>query len=148
MTNKIVSLSVFLCVVAVLVWGSLSPSYTLFYFISSDKWLSIARLLLAGSLVWVSFGGVVSTKELKDIGLKAGLILMSVGAFLLLLTQFQGGLFDYLKPLDLLLIVEAGVIFSLTSLTATPASTPKPKKNRQMALPFKLKTATKVFSIT
>jgi hypothetical protein len=148
MLNKIVSLLVFLCVVAVLIWGSLSPENSLFFFISSNKWISIGRLLIAGSLVWISFRDVINTSEVKKLSLQAGLALMGLGTFLFFLTQYQSALFDYFKPLDLVLMIEAGVIFSLTSLTTTPASAPKAKKSRQLALPFKLKTATKVFSIT
>jgi hypothetical protein len=141
MINRIVSLLVLLCVVAVLIWGVLGPSNPLFFFISSNKWLSIVRLLVAGSLVWVSFGSVVNTAELKRTAYRGGLVLMGLGTLLFLLTQVQTALFDYLKPLDLLLLVEAGVIYSSVSLAAKPATKAKKKsRKRQMAFPLRIKT--------
>jgi hypothetical protein len=140
MVNRVVSLSVLLCVVAVLIWGTLSPSYPLFLFISPDKWLSIARLLFASFMVLASFTSVFNSSELRKITYRMGMGMIGLGAFLLLLTQVQASLFDYFKPLDLLLLVEAGVILSSTSLA--PASDTK-KPARQLSLSLKTAKAVK-----
>ncbi|HEY1248101.1 MAG TPA: hypothetical protein VGE97_03855 [Nitrososphaera sp.] len=140
MINRIVSVSVLLCVVVVLIWGVLSPDNPLFFFISSNKWLSISRLFLAGAVVFVTYTGVIRSHDLKRLACRCGLGLMALGTFLFLLTQLQPYLFDYFKPLDLLLLVEAGVI--LTSASLAPASTPVPQIS-QLRLPLKTAKALK-----
>jgi hypothetical protein len=149
MINRIVSLLVLLCVVVVLIWGVLSPSNSLFFFISSNKWLSITRLLVAGFLVWLCFRDMIYRPKHIRLAYKAGLATMGLGMFLFMLTQVQMSmLVDYLKPLDLLLLIEAGVILTSISLSAAPASSPRRQAHRPITIPFNLKAASKVFSIT
>jgi hypothetical protein len=131
MVNRVVSLSVLLCVVVVLIWGVFSPDNPLFLFISSNKWLSIARLIIVGSAVFVSLSDFMSNRKFNRIAYLFGMSLIALGGSILFFTQIQNIILDYLKPLDLLLLVEAGVILASASLA--PASSPM-LKSRQWGL--------------
>ena len=114
--------------VMVVIIANWIPDSPLFYFISPDKWLMLARLALVGAMIWVSFKGYIAAPRTRTIFNRAGLAMLGLGAAMLMAVQVSGTLFDYFKPLDLLLLVESGTIFSLASLAPKPEAAVKPGK--------------------
>jgi hypothetical protein len=104
------------------------PNSQLFFFVSSDKWIALSRLILVGAMIWLSFKGHISNLKMRRYIWLAGISFMSVGTALMTATQVNGLLFDYFKPLDLLLLIEAGIIFSLVSLETVAQTHPASKK--------------------
>ena len=120
MLNKILSLLVLVCVILILVFARQMPNNPIFFFISSNQWIAMGRLILVGSMIWLSWGGYLKDKRIRTTLGRLGAILISLGTILLLATQFNGRFFDIFKPLDMLLIIEAGVVISLATLIAAP----------------------------
>jgi hypothetical protein len=127
MVDRFVSVATLLCVVIVAIVGIKSPNYPLFLFISSNLAVGLARISLVLLMIKVSFcQRIGSMRVCKYLGW-AGIGLMSLAACSLWMTSVEGALYNFLKPMDLLLIMEAGVIFSLASLNSTSA-TAKPEQ--------------------
>jgi hypothetical protein len=103
------------------------PNSPLFYFISSNKWVAIIRLAVVGSMIWLSWGGYLKDERLRRLLSRIGAGLIVLGSWLLV-SQLNFVFSDVVKPLDILLTIEAGVIISLTALVAAPKTKAKPPK--------------------
>src|SRR5438309_913173 len=106
MVNRLVSLTALLCLAGVVLFGKLIPSSPLFSFVSSNKWVALARLILVGAMIWLSFKGYITNLKMRRYVWLTGLWLISIGLAMIMATQINGLLFDYFKPLDLLLLIE------------------------------------------
>ena len=115
-------------VLMVVIIAKLIPDSPLFYFIGPERWLMLVRLALVGGMIWVSFNGYIRRPKTRHILNRVGLVMLGLGAVTFMAIQLSGYLFDFFKPLDVLLLVEAGAIFSLASLADKPQSAVKARK--------------------
>lgn len=132
MLNKVASTVILTSSFAVMPETGRHPDSLLFLFISPNRLVSTVRLLLAIILFLISFNAFSNlfsrSHTLRKNMLRAGLLLIAFGLISTLESSLGSIFYDYLKPLDLMIILEAGILVSSIALVATPIKQPlKPK---------------------
>jgi hypothetical protein len=126
MVNKVISTIILATSVVFLALANSQPDNLLFLFVSSNKLIAASRVLLAAGMVLLSFKGLVSSPRFRQ-GVKYfGLSLIAFGALSMVITNLGSALYDYMKLLDVMMIAEAGVIFTSCAITL-PAELSAPK---------------------
>jgi hypothetical protein len=129
MGNKCLSCLILFAAIAVAMLGIHDPQNTVFSFISENKLTDVLRVALAAAMVGVSFRQQIFSQRARHILGAVGICLLSLGFISLTLTHLQGALYSYLRAWDLLLLAEAGVMFTTVSLASRETSD-KPKRAR------------------
>lgn len=140
MLNKLISTIILTCSFAVMPASSKAPSSLLFLFISPNKWVGTIRLALALTIFFVSFRTLTAYfsrfPKLQKRLLITGLTLIGFGLISTLESSLGTIFYDYLKPLDLMIVLECGIIVTTISLTAKPSIlTSAPKFKQTKAVP-------------
>jgi hypothetical protein len=120
MTNKIISSIILVAAFPIMAITPTNPDSLLFIFISNNKFVATARLALALVLVAISFGLISFNQVTKKTFLYVGLGLIATGLIAGLASSLGSFLYDYLKLLDVLIILEAGIILCSIALLPTP----------------------------
>lgn len=125
MLNKLISSIVLACSFAVMPASGKSPGSLLFLFISPNKWIGTIRLAVALILFFVSFRSLSQyfsrfPKLQKELFL-AGLTLIGLGLISTLESSLGTIFYDYLKPLDLMIILECGIVLTGIALSTKPS---------------------------
>lgn len=130
MLNKLISTVVLGCSFAVMPASGKDPDGLLFLFISPNKWVGTIRLALALALFFISFKtfskSFARNKKLQKGLLVSGLAFIAFGLVSSLEASLGTIFYDYLKPLDLMIILEAGIIMSTMALTSLPTAKTRP----------------------
>lgn len=115
MTNKFISVVTLFCMLVVLLIANVSPADPLFSIISPDPAISALRLSLVAVMIYVAFKTFIKNRFLRRGLTGAGLVLIVFGLVSLVNPYISGLFYHYLMPLDLLLIVEAGIVLTAAS---------------------------------
>lgn len=140
MLNKIISSVLLMFSFVIMPYASKAPDGLLFLFASPNKWVGTFRLALALVLFFISFKSLsklfANFPQLRRISLISGLALIAFGLFSSLETSLGTVFYDYLKPLDLMVLLEAGIVATSMSLTTKVArSTSNQVRNAQKTTP-------------
>lgn len=125
MPNKLISSIMLACSFAVMPLSGSHPDNLLFIFISPSRWAGVIRLLLALTMFFISFASLKGFNDLisrhskgRPLTLGLGMGLIAFGLFGALESSLGTVFFDYLKPLDIMIILETGIIISSAALSA------------------------------
>lgn len=116
MTNKIISSTILSSSIVFLALASSQPDNLLFLFLSPDQSVGLSRVLLAIGMMTVSFKGFIDSERLRYAAKYFGLALIAFGMSSLLITSLGSALYSYVKLLDVMIIAEAGIIFTSCAL--------------------------------
>jgi hypothetical protein len=122
MTNKIISSIILVAAFPIMAITPTNSDSLLFIFISNNRFIATARLALALALAAISFGLISFNRIAKKTFLYVGLGLIVGGMITGLASSLGSFLYDYLKLLDVLIILEAGII--LCSIALLPVRKP------------------------
>ena len=117
MTQKAVSLSTAVAILAAYLWSQLQPNDALFSLMSANTALNIVLLALAALMVRLSFINKYKTKSaylLTVIGAICGIVIAGIG---LLSNTYNFNFIGWLGPIDFLLIGELGIFLSICALS-------------------------------
>jgi hypothetical protein len=118
MIVKFVSLVSLICSLAIASVNLQDPSDPLFFIVAGGAWADAVRILLSALLVGGAFFKIPKNIHPEPVLLALGTVLISFGISGFLMNSFDFVLYDYIKPLDFLLVAEVGVISSLIGLEA------------------------------
>jgi hypothetical protein len=124
MVNKTISVVILSASVVIAIIASTQPNNILFLFISSDRLMAAARVMLGLGMVFLSFRGYVSSRKLREYIMGGGLVLSAFGLAAMLITPFGSALYNHIKLLDTMILAEAGIVFANCALSL-PAKLPK-----------------------
>jgi len=116
MTNKLITGATLLCLLAIALVGHINPTDPLFAFVSIEQASMLFKLGLVAAMVSLTFLSLAKNAVLRASLAIVGLGLLSFGAVTLLVNPFGAALYEFLKPLDLLLVMEAGIIFTISAI--------------------------------
>jgi hypothetical protein len=140
MTNKVISSTVLATTIAFLALATTQPDSILFLFLSPDQTVGLLRILLAIGMVFLSFRGFINSSRVRSAAKYSGLVLIAFGISSLMFTGLSSAIYDYAKLLDIMIIAEAGIIFTSSALTL-PQTAISREKAPQRAFRFNQKTA-------
>jgi|GEM_PF-5261310 len=127
MVNKVISSVIFTSSLVFLALANGQPDNLLFLFLSNNKLIAVSRVVLASGMMLLSFKSLLHNKKLRQ-GIKfTGLFLIGFGALSMLITSLSSALYNYIKLIDILIIAEAGVIYTSCAITQQLATAAKAK---------------------
>lgn len=141
MTNKIISSVILTASIVFFALSSSQPDNLLFLFLSPDQSVGLSRILLAIGMVAVSFKSFLSSERLRSAAKYGGLALMAFGMSTILFTSLSSALYSYIKLLDVMIIAEAGIIYTSCALTLPKQYVSTKMKPAKNALSLKQRTA-------
>jgi len=97
------------------------PASLLFIFISGNKWVGTIRMIIALVLLALSFNLIRPSESTRKPLLYGGVSLIFFGLISLLATSLGSFLYDYVKIMDVYILLETGIISCSIALTAEPA---------------------------
>jgi hypothetical protein len=97
--------------------SQLESNDALFLFISSSLAVNILMVALSCATVWLSFQPKFKSGRLYLAVLYSAVALCAIGAIGVFSAGLDRYFFDVIKPLNYMLMLEAGIIFSLCALT-------------------------------
>lgn len=113
---KFVALATLICSVAIASTNFKDPNDPIFFIVSGGIALGIARTVFALALVVLTFTRLPKSSSFR-IGLSIfGLPLIILGSAGLLTNSFDYAWYGFIKPLDYLLIIEAGIVMNVLAL--------------------------------
>lgn len=130
-TNRIISSVILAACFPIMAILPSHPASLLFIFVSGNKWVSTIRLALALILLALSFGLIRLPKSARKPLIVTGLGMISFSFVALLATSLGSFLYDYMKILDVMITMEAGIIFC--SLAMAMAERPQAVKAKKRA---------------
>lgn len=135
MLNRVISSVILSCSFAVMPIIGNHQGSLLFLFISPNKWVGTVRLALALVAFFISFKNFSKIfnryPKLRASSLALGLIMIVFGLVSTLEASLGTFFYDYFKPLDLMIILEAGIVITSFTLTTLPKT--RPAKSKVMA---------------
>ena len=124
MLNKFISAIILTCSFSVMPITGKEPDNLLFLFISPNKWVGTIRLALTLIVFFISFKTFskyfVMYPKLNRSLLAFGLIMIAFGLISSLEASLGTVFYDYLKPLDLMIILETGIVATSLALSTVP----------------------------
>jgi hypothetical protein len=117
MIKKGISLAMAAGTLIVYLQSQLQSNDALFLFISSNLLVNIGLVGLASAAVWLSFQTEFKTARTYIGAAAAAVALSFIGIIGILSASLDKYMFDVIKPLDYVLFLEAGIIFSICSLS-------------------------------
>ena len=142
MVNKVISGVMLTTSIVFLALANSQPDNILFLFLSSNKLIAVSRIVLAAGMVALSFKGLIEKEKTRQSVKYAGLGLILFGILSMLMTGLSSAMYDYVKLIDVMIIAEAGVIFTSCALTLPQAQSVKaPRSSAKPSLKLRQKTA-------
>jgi hypothetical protein len=118
MLVKFFSLVTLICAVAIGLANIQNSSDPLFFIVTGGWIADIARIGLAALMVvWATFAPPKTIRPQAPL-LLLGVLLVGFGVIGFFLNSFNYSLYNYVKPLDCLMLAEAGIVSSLVALEA------------------------------
>jgi hypothetical protein len=119
--NKITSSVILAVSFAIMAILPRHPASLLFIFVAGNKWVSAIRLALALGLFALSFGIIRPARGFRSmLSIGCGLIVLGLIAFMA--TSFGYFLYDYMKILDVMIVLESGIILCSMALESQPVN--------------------------
>ncbi|MBA3757998.1 hypothetical protein H0X09_04035 [Candidatus Saccharibacteria bacterium] len=116
MINKLISVVTLVGLIAVVLMARADSSDPLFYFLSLDPGATMLKITLVFGMLLMAFKNSFSSSNLRSSMAVFGLSLVTVGTAGLFMPTFGNAIYDFLKPLDFLLLVESGLVYSAAAL--------------------------------
>jgi hypothetical protein len=113
---KFVSLISLMCALAILSVDLSSPSDPLFFIVSGGFLEEVVRFIMVGFLMTAAFTDLPSSRTFKRSLLILGWPLIMLGGVGFLSNSFDYSWYNFLKPLDYLLMIELGVVMNVLAL--------------------------------
>jgi hypothetical protein len=113
---KFVSLINLMCALAILSVDLSSPSDPLFFIVSGGFLGEVLRSMMVGLLLAAAFLALPSTRALKRSLLIFGWPMILLGGAGFLSNSFDYSWYNFLKPLDYLIVIELGVVMNVLAL--------------------------------
>lgn len=130
MTIKVTAVLTFACAVLLYVLSALSPNAPYFYLISGGIALAMIRLALAALALALAFQTRFSTVYGQTLAGLSGAALLVFGTVGIMIPAIDYTLFNYIKPLDYIFLMQLGVLFSLAALSHRPGNRRMPRLSR------------------
>jgi hypothetical protein len=140
MSNRVISIVLFALALVTFISTSTNTLDPLFLFLADNPLSGALRLAIAASLLAVTFRCQLFTSNQISTILFLGFSLIVFGGASLFSNSMGWALYNYLMPLDSLLLVEAGIIYSLTGLNATAVEKPQTSKPKIYRLQLRSRT--------
>jgi hypothetical protein len=118
MLVKIFSVVNLICAVALLSLNIKDGSDPIFYIVAGGLGASFARILLASLMVAGAYFSLPKKWHPETQLLLLGFLLVAFGVSGFIYNSFDFALYNYIKPLDFLMVAEAGIVSSLIALEA------------------------------
>jgi len=118
MMVKFVSLVSLICAIAILSLNIKDGSDPMFFIVAGGLGANIMRLTLAGLMVFGSFYKMPKRWHIEPQLFLVGALFIAFGVSGFILNSFDFMLYNYIKPLDFLMVAQTGVIASLVALEA------------------------------
>jgi hypothetical protein len=138
-TNKVISSVILAACFPVMAIIPSHPASLLFIFISGNKWVGTIRLAIALVLIAISFGLFRLRPSAKKPLLAVGTCFILFGVIALLATSLGSFMYSYIKIMDVMILLEAGIILCSAAITQT-----EPVKLTRGQTKAKSRTKTKV----
>jgi hypothetical protein len=135
MINKLISSVILAACFPIL---AITPSHQaslLFIFISGNKLVATFRLAVALIMFAVSFRLINFSLLSKNKQLYTGLGLIVFGIFMVVMTSVDYFLYDYMKLLDVFIVLEAGIILCNNALITTQKRAPALANSKKRSKP-------------
>lgn len=120
-TNKVISSVLLLTSIAI---TAVTPSHQdslLFIFASPNFVIAAARVMVSYGLFWLSFSEYKPSKQNEKAFLIAGATLVGLGMAAVFATSFGYFLWNYLKILDIMIMMEVGIILMAAAVVPAKA---------------------------
>lgn len=117
MTMKVTAITVSACVGLLSAFAMLFPNDPYFYVISSNLIVIICRLLLCIAIVVLASKTKFKTKEGPKFAAIAAMLLAAFGVSGLVVPVMDYSLFNILKPLDYIFLLNCAFVFGMASLS-------------------------------
>lgn len=138
MVNKLLSCTTLACMTGILLLVYTGPSGPISSFVSLDETANALRLILVGSMMALAFKEYIKRCFIRRLTAAGGMVLVAFGISALIVPALTAAVFDYLKFLDLLLIAEAGIVFSSVGLDKSFAKQIEPE-HREVSVKIPVK---------
>jgi hypothetical protein len=115
---KFVALISLICTVAISSLNIKDSSDPLFFIVAGGIVANLIRILLAALMVTGAFFSIPKRWHIEPVLLIFGSLLVALGISGFILNSFDYALYNYVKPLDFLMVSEAGIIANLVALEA------------------------------
>jgi hypothetical protein len=116
MLVKFVSLVTLICAIAIASVNIQNSSDPLFFIVAGGIGADLIRIVLAGGMVAAAFLPLPKRIHPEVSVLLLGILLISFGITGFVMNSFDYVLYNYVKPLDFLMLSEAGIVTSLAAL--------------------------------
>lgn len=116
MINKLISIGTLLCLLAIMLMSRADSNDPLFYLISVDSGAATLKLALVAAMLYLAFKNSFSSAFIRNGVALLGLGIIVFGVSGLFVPVLGNILYEYFKPLDLLLLIESGIVFSASAL--------------------------------
>jgi|GEM_PF-4220888 len=118
MLVKFVSLVNLICTVAILSLNLKDGSDPMFFIVAGGVGANILRVTLAGLMVFGAFYRVPKRWRIEPLLFLVGAVFIALGLSGFILNSFDFMFYNYVKPLDFLMVAQTGIISSLVALEA------------------------------
>lgn len=127
MTTKITALTMSVCAAVLYLFSWTSPNDPLFFFVSNNSFIAIARLLVAGGLIWLSYKKRFHFKGVKLLLGLTAIALIAFGAITISIPTLYNSLYGLVNPLDYLFFITGGFFLAASVLGIKPGKKPLPR---------------------
>jgi hypothetical protein len=110
---RFISLINLMCALAILSVDLTNPSDPLFFIVSGGILEEIVRFTIVFAMLYVAFVALPAGRTFKKMLLLIGWLLVIFGAAGFLFNSFDFRLYEVIKPLDFLVLIEAGLVMNL-----------------------------------
>ena len=118
MLVKFISLVSLICAVAISSVNLKDASDPLFFIVSGGLGPDLSRIALSAFMVLLAFFALPKKAHLVRSLLLTGTALIGIGITGVVISSVNYALYDYIKPLDFLMIIETGIVSNLVALEA------------------------------
>lgn len=117
MVQRVISLFMAVTTLSVYLWSQLQPSDALFLFATANMLINLGLIGLAAVLVKLSFADRFHKSWTYTLAMGGAIGCLAISALGLLTAGLSYKIFSAFGPLDFLLLAEAGIVLSISSLT-------------------------------
>lgn len=140
MTIKITALLTSVSVAVLYLFSLKYPNDPYFYIISSSAVIAAGRLLVAAAMLYLALRKRLYFNFSHTLLYTLGALFVVAGFAGIIIAPFDYALFNYLKPLDFIFMIEAGLYFGLAATSFEHGTKPLPRLSRPRALQLRLFT--------
>ncbi len=117
MIKKVISLTMVVATLIVYLQSQMQSNDPLFLFLSNNLVVNLSLIGLASFTVWLSFQTKFRNSYIYWLVSRLAVVLVIVGLAGSLSASLDRYILDVIKPLDYLILLETGILFSICALT-------------------------------